>query len=104
MSNPGDDSLDASAPEALRELEAAVHRTLERVGDLERLLQSERARCTGLEELLWSFQEGEEDPAAMKERLEALQEENADMKERLQKGREAVERLLARIRFLEDQR
>ena len=36
--------------------------------------------------------------------LRSLEEENQDLRGRLEKGRQGVERLLARIRFLEGQR
>ena len=37
-------------------------------------------------------------------RLKALESENEDLHARLEQGREGVERVLARIRFLEEQR
>jgi hypothetical protein len=39
----------------------------------------------------------------MKARLNRLEAENRDLHERIARGREAVERLIARIRFLENQ-
>jgi hypothetical protein len=39
----------------------------------------------------------------MVSRLRALEEENADLRSRIDQGREGVERLLAKIRFLENQ-
>ncbi len=37
-------------------------------------------------------------------RLKRLEDENFDLRERIERGREGVERLLARVRFLENQR
>ena len=37
------------------------------------------------------------------EELESLEEENADLRDRVTRGREGVKRLLARIRFMEEQ-
>ena len=86
-----------------RELEDAVERA---VGELARLRgeaeESERRRGE-LETLLEVFRVGDENPADMKARLNRLEAENRDLHERIGRGREAVERLLARIRFLEDQ-
>ena len=47
--------------------------------------------------------EGEQDPGALVERLTDLESRNRELNERLEEGREGVERLLARIRFLEEQ-
>ena len=36
-------------------------------------------------------------------RLKGLEQENADLRARLERGRDGVDRMLARIRFLENQ-
>jgi len=36
-------------------------------------------------------------------RLKRLEDENAELRDRLEAGREGVERMIARIRFLENQ-
>jgi chromosome segregation ATPase len=56
-----------------------------------------------MEEILRKFSGGEEDPASLAARLQELEAANRDLLERLSKGRAGVERLLARIRFLEEQ-
>jgi hypothetical protein len=56
-----------------------------------------------LEELLKRFTGHEVAPSDMVSRLRALEEENEDLRSRLEQGREGVERLLAKIRFLENQ-
>ena len=61
-------------------------------------------RNAGLETLLMSFQTGSERPDRMQERLDQLEAENRDLRARIMHGRESVERLLARIQFLEDQK
>ena len=38
----------------------------------------------------------------MAERLQALKSENTDLRERLDEGRTVAERLLARVRYLEE--
>jgi hypothetical protein len=45
---------------------------------------------------------GEESPARMAERLEVLSAENEDLRRRLSEGRATAERLLARVRYLEE--
>jgi predicted nuclease with TOPRIM domain len=59
-------------------------------------------RIRDLEALLRRFTKGEDDPASLQTRLAKLEAENHEMKERIRKGRDGVERLLSRIRFLED--
>jgi hypothetical protein len=56
-----------------------------------------------LEELLRRFTGHEVEPGDMVSRLRKLEEENVDLRARLDQGREGVERLLAKIRFLENQ-
>lgn len=90
--------------EVFEGLESAVGRALERIRDLERQLEEARGRVTELEELLRAFEAGEGSPAEMKRRLDRLERDNGVMHERLERGRDAAERLLARIRFLEEQR
>lgn len=89
--------------EAFERLATAVAQALGRIESLEVELAEARQLSEGLRILLESFQAGEMDPARMKSRLDALDEENGEMRERLEAGRASVERLLARIRFLEEQ-
>lgn len=85
-------------------LESAVGRALQRIRDLQEELDAARGRVEEVEELLRTFEAGEASPAEMKRRLDRLERENGIMHERLERGRDAAERLLARIRFLEEQR
>lgn len=84
-------------------LETAVARALEEIERLRRSAADSDRRCAELEALLGSFQVGDENPVAMKTRLTRLEAENRDLHQRIGRGRETVERLLARMRFLEDQ-
>ncbi len=56
-----------------------------------------------LEGLLKGVTSGEEGPREMIEKLRILEEENRDLRRRLDEGREGVDRLLAQVRFLEEQ-
>ena len=88
----------------LEALEDAVERAVAEMERLRSALSRAEAREADLGRLLEGFREGRRDPAEMAARLEALERENADLRQRVSRGREGVERLLARIRFLEDQR
>lgn len=89
--------------QAFDRLEAAVEAALARVEALKKELGASQARSRELETLLRRFSGGGEDPATLATRLQDLEEENGVLIERLRKGRDGVQRLLARIRFLEEQ-
>ena len=95
--------MSARPENGVRELEAAVERALAALDRLRDRAERAERRSAELEHLLGAFQSGDENPAAMKSRLNRLEAENRELHERLDRGREGVERLLARIRFLEDQ-
>jgi chromosome segregation ATPase len=86
-----------------RNLEEAVVRTLAELDRLRGELDQSQQRSGELETLLGSFRVGDDNPADMKARLNRLEAENRELQERIARGRESVERLLARIRFLETQ-
>lgn len=89
--------------EGLEALGTAVSRVLGRVRTLESELREARSQRDEMEALLQRMNTGEESPARMAERLEALTEENRDLRRRVNEGRAAAERLLARVRYLESQ-
>ena len=97
-------SADNTEREALDALEGAVARALERVAELELDRETALARSRELEGLLSAFSADGEAPDRMVARVKRLELENQDMRERMERGRESVERLLAKIRFLEEQR
>ena len=102
MSESGGHNDLAGEREEFARLETAVGRLLaERERLVARAAKAE-ARIRDVEALLRRFTTGDEDPAEWRSRLETLQEENGELRERLEEGREAVERLLAQIRFLEE--
>jgi len=101
MSSPGEDSPDRRA---LERLETVAERLLDRVRELEGSLRESRERARKLESLLERFRSGEEDPAELSEEVERIRSENRELRRRLEEGRETVDRLLSRIRFLEGQR
>ena len=89
--------------QSLRDLEEAVARALAELDRLRGELDESQQRAGELETLLGSFRVGDDNPADMKARLNRLEAENRELYERIARGREGVERLLARIRFLEIQ-
>ena len=101
MSNPEDRNR-TSAPELSR-LEAAVEAMVDRIEGLRAELKVARSQASATNDLLRSFTAGEEDPSQLVTRLQSLEAKNALFLERLQEGKKGVDRLLARIRFLEDQ-
>ena len=84
-------------------LETVVDSALRRMEELRYELRETSARAVDLEEQLKRYSGGEEDPGEVLSRLRRLETENGLLTERLRKGREGVLRLLARIRFLEEQ-
>lgn len=100
MSSPEDRPPEA----ALARLAEAVTRAVERIGTLEGELARAEERIGEMETLLRRFREDGEAPLQMAQRLERLEAANEDMRSRIRSGREGVERLLGRVRFLESQR
>lgn len=103
MSNTGDNG---KGPEraALRDLESAVGRALERISKLTARAEEADARSAELAEIVRRFTGDEMEADRLLTRLRYLETENTDLRSRVEKGREGVDRLLARVRFLEDQK
>lgn len=103
MSNSADNG---EQPErvAFQKLERAVGAALEGLGQARARAQAAESKSAELEELLSRFTADEGAAGRLLSRLKALESENDDLRDRLDRGREGVERLLARIRFLEGQR
>lgn len=103
MSNQEDRKGKATETQAISRLEKAVKAAVVSITELEAQLEEAREKGEEASELLRRFTGGEEDPARLMSRLGALENENRVLKDRLQQGLEGVDRLLARIRFLEEQ-
>jgi predicted nuclease with TOPRIM domain len=104
VSRPEDKVLgDPSDLGAFERLELAIDAALARVDVLQAELQASNNRAREMETLLKRFTGGEDDPASLLSRLQRLEDENGVLTERLRKGRDGVEKLLARIRFFEEQ-
>ncbi len=88
----------------LQELERSVAKAADRLGELSRRVEEAEARSRQLQELVGRFTGNADEAGQLLTRLGRLDEENADLKARLEEGRAGVDRILARIRFMEDQR
>ena len=96
-------SPDSVSPEqALERLEKAVTAALEQVEQLKGEVVRMHAQGEALEGLLKGVTSGEEGPREMIEKLHLLEEENHDLRGRLDQGRAGVDRILARVKFLEE--
>ena len=104
MSRSEDRTPEEGSEAALGAVEAAVGRAVARIRELEAKVRAAEDRRQEVEELLERMAGGDESPVRMQERLDRLRTENEDLHRRLDAGREGVERMLAKIRFLEEQR
>ena len=94
---------DAAPGKAVERLEKAVTAALEQVEQLKGEVVRVHAQGEALEGLLKGVTSGEGGPREMIDRLHILEEENDDLRRRLDEGRAGVDRLLARVKFLEEQ-
>lgn len=90
--------------DGFKALDKAVGRTLEELNVFRQRALDAGGRSAELEALLMSFESGEETLGSMKQRLARMEEENRDLRLRVAHGRETVERMLARIDFVEVQK
>ena len=102
MSNPAGNG---GQPErvAFADLERAVGLALRRLEHMTRRVQAAEAKSAELGEVVKRFTGDETEAGRILSRLRHLEEENADLKGRLAEGRAGVDRLLSKIRFLENQ-
>ncbi|MCH7533012.1 MAG: hypothetical protein IIB36_14835 [Gemmatimonadetes bacterium] len=103
MSNTGG-SGERSDRAALTELESAVGGLLDRLADVSTRAEEAEGKSEELEELVKRFTGDDAEAGRMLTRLDGLEEENQDLRGRLKRGRAGVDKLLAKIRFLEEQR
>ncbi len=89
---------------ALRELEAALGRLIQELTLTRGRASEAEAKSAELAEIVKRFTGDEGEAGRLLTRLQSLEAENADLRARFDRGRQGVERLLARIKFLEEQR
>lgn len=104
MSRSADDRDELRARDALGDLEEVLGRLLEELDRLRDRARTAERRVEDVESLLRNFTTGADDPARLHRRMAEVEAENRELREKIQEGRAGVERLLGRIRFLEEQR
>jgi predicted nuclease with TOPRIM domain len=103
VSNPGDNG-GPPIQEVIGALEGAVGQALERLAVVTRRAEAAEKKSAELNELMKRFSGSPAEGGEILTRLKHLEDENAELRSRLQQGRAGVERLLAKIRFLENQK
>ena len=103
MSNP---ASNGEGPEhaAFVELERIVGAALEHLAEVAERAEMAEARNAEFEELIKRFTGDESEAGQVLHRLAQLEEDNEDMCSQLEAGRDGVDKLIAKIRFLEEQR
>lgn len=102
MSNPGGDSGQLER-EAFAVLERAVGRMLDGLAHMRKRVEAAEARSAELDELVRRFTGNQVETDGLLARLKQLEDDNMDLRGRLDEGRAGIDRLLAKIRFLENQ-
>ena len=103
MSDSGEERTEGVEREALSRLEELVDRLLEDHAAISESAREADDRIQELETLLAKFTGDEVDATTLGETLEKLRDQNERLKKRIAEGREGVDRLLSRLRFLESQ-
>jgi predicted nuclease with TOPRIM domain len=83
-------------------LARAVEEAIQEIEDLRIRLTQAEARVGESDELLREFVGGKQDPAGLARRLTLLEAENEALRARIEEGKAGVERVLAKIQFMED--
>ena len=89
---------------ALTALESAVGGLLDRLSDVSARAVEAEGKSEELEVLVKRFTGDDAEAGRMLTQMKGLEDENKDLRGRLKTGRAGVDRLLAKIRFLEEQR
>ena len=103
MSDSGESTNDGVERQALNRLEAAVSRLIESRSEIKSRALDAEQRIHDLEKLLGQSEEDQLDVTKLRNDLAELKAQNSNLKVRISEGREGVEKLLSRIRFLEEQ-
>jgi predicted RNase H-like nuclease (RuvC/YqgF family) len=91
-----------STDQAVERLEGAVTAALDQIERLKGEVARMQTQGEALEGLLKGVTSGEEGPREMIDKLHILEEENHDLRDRLDQGRAGVDRILTRVKFLEE--
>jgi len=103
VSSPGGERPGAERA-ALDALEGAVKEAAGHLRDLTRRVEEAEALGTKLREQVGRIGGDPSEAGRLLSKLGRLDQENEDLRARLEEGRAAVERVLAKVRFLEERR
>jgi predicted RNase H-like nuclease (RuvC/YqgF family) len=84
-------------------LESAVRRLFAHNDALRERVREAESRIRELEAALSDVAAGRVDPTALAERVDLLERENQQLNERLERARNSVQRILARMHFVEEE-
>ena len=101
MSNTGVDGGQIERA-AFQALDTAVSDLIEALATMKGRASEAESRSAELQELVQRFTGDDAEAGRLLTRLRELEIENTDLKQRLERGREGVDRLIARIKFLEE--
>ena len=102
MSKPEDNGASREAA-AFERLEVSIGRLADGLSEARDRAEEADARNAELAKLVERFTGDQEAAGDLVTRMKHLEAENADLRARLERGAEGVDRMLARIRFLENQ-
>jgi hypothetical protein len=93
-----------AAPPELDRLELKVRRLLDTHDAWQRRAMTAEARLQELEQAVRAMATGELDPVALADQVRALDQRNSVLRQRMQQAQEGVQRILARLHFVEEER
>ena len=103
MSNPAGNG-EGLEQAAFIELERIVDAALRHLGEMTRRAEMAEDRNAEFEALIKRFAGDEGDAGQVLHRLAELEEDNENMRSRLEAGQVSVDKLIAKIRFMEEQK
>jgi seryl-tRNA synthetase len=93
-----------AVPPELDRLELKVRALLEAHDAWRRRATAAEARVLELEQAVRSMATGDLDPVALADQVRALDQRTSALRQRMQDAQEAVQRMLARLHFVEEER
>ena len=103
MANPAGNG-EGLEQSAFIELERIVDAALRHLGEVTRRAEMAEDRNAEFEALIKRFAGDEGDAGQVLHRLAELEEDNENMRSRLEAGQVSVDKLIAKIRFMEEQK
>jgi seryl-tRNA synthetase len=91
-------------PPELDRLELKIRRLIEAHDAWRRRAEAAEARARELEATVRELSSGRLDPVALADEVRALEERNQALRERVSQAQDAVQRMLARLQFVEEER